>query len=90
MKGSVALLSYFHKVLALSKFALLNCEIEVNPVAQIPRATSTVQFQFMWCWSPRDSVLWASLHFCTLKVRILKVLTLCQSVKVKQHYLGPS
>ena len=37
--GSVVLLSHIHKVLALSKFALLKCEIEVNPVAQIPRAT---------------------------------------------------
>ena len=32
--GSIALLSHFHKVLALSKFALLKCEIEVNPIAQ--------------------------------------------------------
>ena len=31
--GSVILLSHFHKVLALSK-----CEIEVNPIARIPRA----------------------------------------------------
>ena len=44
--GSVALLSHFHKVLALSKFTLLKCEIEVNPVARIPQATSTAQFQF--------------------------------------------
>ena len=29
--GSVALLSHFDKVLALSKFALLKCENEVNP-----------------------------------------------------------
>ena len=47
--GSIALLSHFHKVLALSKFTLLKCKIEVNPVAQIPRATSTAQFQFAWC-----------------------------------------
>ena len=33
-------------------------------------------------------MLWVSLHFRTLKVRILKVLTLCQSVKVKQRYLS--
>ena len=39
--GSVALLSHFDKVLALSKFTLLKCEIEVNPIAWIPRATST-------------------------------------------------
>ena len=31
--GSVALLSHFHKVLALSKFSLYKYEIEVNPVA---------------------------------------------------------
>ena len=80
-KGSVALLSHFHKVLAL-----LKCEIEVNPVAQIPRATSTAQFQFVQCWWSRESVLQGSLHFCTLKVQILKVLTLCESVKVKQRY----
>ena len=29
--GSIALLSHFHKVLTLSKFALLKCEIEVTP-----------------------------------------------------------
>ena len=39
--GSVALLSHFDKVLALSKFALLKCENEVNPIAWIPRASST-------------------------------------------------
>ena len=33
-------------------------------------------------------MLRGSLHFCTLKVRILKVLTLCQSAKVKQRYLS--
>ena len=48
--GSVALLSHFDKVLALSKFVLLKCQIEVNRVAQIPRVTSTVQFQFVRCW----------------------------------------
>ena len=32
-------------------------------------------------------MLQGSLHFHTLKVQILKVLTLCQSVKVKQRYL---
>ena len=58
----------------------------MNPIAQIPRATSTAQFQFAQCWWPRESVLRGSLHFHTLKVRILKALTLCQSVKVKQHY----
>ena len=83
---SVALLSHFLKVLALSKFALLKCKIEVNPVAQILQATSTAQFQFARCWWPRESVLWGSLHFHNLKVRILKVLTLCQSAKVKQCY----
>ena len=31
INGSVALLSHFHKVLALSEFAFLMCEIEVNP-----------------------------------------------------------
>ena len=39
--GSIALHSQFHKVLALSKFALLKCEIEVNPVARIPWTTSS-------------------------------------------------
>ena len=33
--GSVALLSHFDKVLALSKFALLKYENEVNPKAWI-------------------------------------------------------
>ena len=47
--GSVALLSHFDKVLALSKFALLKYENEVNPVAWIPWATSTAKFQFAWC-----------------------------------------
>ena len=86
--GSIALLSHFDKVLVLSKFALLKCKIEVNPVAQIPWATSTAQFQFVRCWWPRESVLWGSLHFHTLKVWILKVLTLCQSAKVRQCYLS--
>ena len=73
--GSVALLSHFHKVLALSKFPLLKCEIEVNPIARIPRATttSTTQIEITQCWWPRESVLWGSLQFLTLKVRILKV-----------------
>ena len=31
--GSIDLLPHFHKVLALSKFTLLKCENEVNPVA---------------------------------------------------------
>ena len=48
--GSIALLSHFHKVLALSKFAILKCEIEVNPIARIPRATSTAQLQFVRSW----------------------------------------
>ena len=38
--GNVALLSHFDKVLALSKFALLKCKNEVNPVAWIPWATT--------------------------------------------------
>ena len=38
-KGTIALLSHFDKVLAHSKFSLLKCENEVNPVAQIPWAT---------------------------------------------------
>ena len=42
---------------------------------------------FVRCWWPRESMLQGSLHFHTLKVQILKVLTLCQSVKVKQRYL---
>ena len=50
--GSVALLLHFHKVLAL-----LKCKIEVNPVARIPQATSTAQFQFARCWWCRESVL---------------------------------
>ena len=59
--GSVALLSHFDKMLELSKFALLKCEIEVNPLARIPQATSTAQFQFVWCWWPREFMLWV--HF---------------------------
>ena len=82
----VALLSHFDKVLALSKLALLKCENEVNPVAQIPWATSTAQIEIAQCWWPGESVLKDSLQFRTLKVRILKVLTLCESAKVKQHY----
>ena len=39
--GSIALLSHFDKVLALSKFALLKCENKVNPKARIPWATRT-------------------------------------------------
>ena len=81
------------KVLTLCQSAkvkqryLLKCENEVNPVAWIPQATSTAQFQLVQCWWPRESMLWGSLHFRTLKVQILKVLTLCQSAKVKQCYL---
>ena len=45
--GSVALLSHFDKVLALSKFTLLKCENEVNPVARIPWATSTAQIEIV-------------------------------------------
>ena len=63
--GSVALLSYFEKVLALSKFALLKCENEVNPIARIPWATSTTQIEIMQCWWPGESVLLGSLQFCT-------------------------
>ena len=44
-KGSVALLLHFDKVLALSKFALLKCKNEVNPVARIPWTTSTGQIE---------------------------------------------
>ena len=65
--GSLALLSHFHKVLALSNFALLKCEIEVNPVAQIPRATSTAKFQFVQCWWPGESVLWGFTSFSYFK-----------------------
>ena len=79
--GSVALFSHFHKVLALSKFALLKCKIEVNPLAWIPWATSTTQIEIRQCWW-----LWGSLQFRNLKVRNLKVVTLCESEKVKQHY----
>ena len=43
--GRVALLSHFDKVLALSKFALLKWENEVNPIAWIPWATSTAQIE---------------------------------------------
>ena len=43
--GSIALLSHFDKVLALSKFALLKCKNGENPVAWIPWVTSTVQFE---------------------------------------------
>ena len=42
--GRVALLSHFHKVLALSKFTLLKCEIEVNPIAWIPRRSALRNF----------------------------------------------
>ena len=66
-------------MLALSKFALLKCENEVNPVAQIEIAQ---------CWRPGESMLRGSLQFRTLKVQILKVLTLCESAKVKQRYLS--
>ena len=38
------------------------------------------------CVMLAESVLRGSLHFRTLKVRILKVLILCQSAKVKQRY----
>ena len=85
--GSVVLLLHFHKVLALSKFALLKCENEVNPVARIPWATSTAQIEIAQYWWPGESVLWGSLQFRTLNVQILKVLTLCESAKVKQRYL---
>ena len=84
--GSVALFSHFDKVLALSKFALLKCENEVNPVARIPWATSTAQIEIAQCRWPGESMLWGSLQFHTLKVRILKVLTLFESEKVKQCY----
>ena len=66
--GSIALLSHFHKVLAHSKFTLLKCKIEVNPIARIPQATSTVQLQFAQSWWPRESMLRGSLQFRTLKV----------------------
>ena len=42
---SVALLLYFDKVLALSIFALLKCENEVNPIARIPWAAITAQIE---------------------------------------------
>ena len=71
--GSIALRSNFDNVLALSKFALLKYENEVNPVAWILWATSTAQIEIAQCWWPRESVLRGSLQFRTLKVRILKV-----------------
>ena len=55
----------------------------MNPIAQIPWATSTAQKNLAQCWWSGESVLWGSLHF-----RTLKVLTLCQSAKVKQRYLS--
>ena len=61
--------------------------MKVNPVARIPWATSTTQIEIVQCWWPEESVLRGSLQFRTLKVRILKVLTLCESAKVKQRYL---
>ena len=75
-------------MLALSKFGLLKYENEVNPIARIPWATSTAQIEIAQCWLPGESVLQGSLQFRTLKVRILKVLSLCQSAKVKQRYQG--
>ena len=59
---SIALLSHFDKVLALSKITLLKCKIEVNPIAWIPRAFSTAQFQFAQYWWPRESMLLGSFH----------------------------
>ena len=47
--GRVALLSHFDKVLALSKFALLKCKNEVNPIAWIPWATNNAQIEIEQC-----------------------------------------
>ena len=58
----------------------------MNPVARIPWATSTAQIEIAQCWWPEEFMLRGSLHFCTLKVRILKVLILCESAIVKQCY----
>ena len=71
-------------MLALSNFTLLKCENEVNPAARIPWATSIAQIEITQCWWPGESVLRGSLQFRTLKVRILKELTLCESAKLKQ------
>ena len=60
----------------------------MNPIARISWATSTMQIEIVQCWWLGESVLRGSLQFCTLKVRILKVLTLCQGAKVKQRYLS--
>ena len=86
--GSIALPSHFHKVLALSKFALLKCEI--HSCAVEPCSTDSPCHQHCGisiCVTLAESVLWGSLHFRTLKVRILKVLILCESAKVKQYTL---
>ena len=83
---SVTLLSHFDKVLALSNFALLKSKNEVNPIARITWATSKVQIEIAQCWWPEESLLWGSFQFRTLKVQSLKVLTLSESAKVKQHY----
>ena len=40
---------------------------------------STAQIEIVQCWWPVESMLHGSLQFHTLKVRILKVLTLCES-----------
>ena len=87
---SIALLSHFHKVLALSKFTLLKYEIEVNPIAPIPWATSTAQFQFAQCWWPRESMLWDSSMLSEFHTSLSKVLILWNYVKVKQIYLFAS
>ena len=70
-------------MLALSKFTHLKYENEVNPVARIPWATSTAQIEIAQYWWPEESMPRGSLQFRTLKVQILKVLTLCESAKVK-------
>ena len=68
LQWSLDWLWHSFKVLALSKFALLKCKNEMNPIARIPQATSTAQIEIAQCWWPGESVLQGSLQFCTLKV----------------------
>ena len=42
---------------------------------------------FVWCWWPRESMLWGSSALSEFRTSLSKVLTLWHCVKVKQHYL---
>ena len=79
--GSVALLSQ-----SVSTFKI--CTFKVQNWSE-PHSMDSLGHQHWAISNCVESMLQGSLQFCTLKVQILKVVTLCESANVKQCYLSP-